>query len=130
MQLLLVGPSSSGSPLALLADACREDGHGVVVTHMPCVLPADHGGTDQDDALARAIHRTGARLHVSGHCHWAHGLYHTHEKRVPCVVASVAAHWHEPQDLEAVSGARGDSADASRGGYNMKLTPIVCDVQI
>eukprot|EP01045_Picozoa_sp_COSAG04_P032655 COSAG04_NODE_6474_length_1319_cov_2.468852_1_plen_215_part_00 len=50
MQLLLVGPSSSGSPLALLADACREDGHGVVVTHMPDSPDAAFGlmrGVDQ-----------------------------------------------------------------------------------
>jgi hypothetical protein len=110
------------------------NGCDIVVTHMPCVLPAQRGPhhTHEDDALSRALQRTGASLHVSGHCHWAHGLYHTTLGRgVPCVVASVSdSHWVRPLGLKAASGMRGDPADAQDGGYNVELCPIVCDVQV
>lgn len=105
-------------------------GCDIVVTHMPCLLPRRGGGTDvAQPALCSALLRTGASLHVSGHCHWAHGLYHT--GRVPCVVASVCdSHWRKPPDLEAASGMRGDPADAVDGGYNVGLFPIVVDVKV
>ena len=103
----------------------------VIVTHMPCILPRGGGFFDEDAALAAAIHRAGAAVHVSGHCHWAHGLYHTRERRVPCVVASVSdSDWQGPLGLTAASGTRGDARDASRGGYNVELAPIVCDIKV
>jgi len=55
-------------------DALPENTH-VVVTHMPPILPSDHGRLSEDATVAAASHRAGARLHVGGHCHWAHGLY-------------------------------------------------------
>ena len=104
----------------------------VVVTHMPCILPAGGGRTDEDAVLSRVLHGAGASLHVSGHCHWAHGLYHTASvpARIPCVVASVCdSEWLGPRGLTAASGERGDNVDARRGGYNVELAPIVCDLK-
>lgn len=105
----------------------------VVVTHMPCVLP-DRGGrtAEAQPGLGAALRRCGAQLHVSGHCHWAHGLHRSAEGGgVPCVVASVCdSHWEmNPHKLRAASGVRGDAKDAARGGYNLEMAPIVCDVR-
>ena len=104
----------------------------VVVTHMPCVLPRGGGAYDEDENLGRALRRSGSSLHVSGHCHWAHGAYASHEAGgVPCVVASVCdSHWLGPHELTAASGTRGDAKDARRGGYNVELAPIVCDLRL
>jgi len=106
----------------------------VIVTHMPCVLPRGGGQYDEDAALGRALGRSGASLHVAGHCHWAHGVYASREGGgVPCVVASVCEpHWHGPHELKAANGTRGDAKDAQRGGYNVDYDfgPIVCDLRL
>ena len=90
---------------------------------------------DEDEKLGAALARSGASLHVSGHCHWAHGCYTSHAGGgVPCVVASVCEpHWHtNPHELTAASGTRGDAKDATRGGYNVSYDfgPIVCDLRL
>ena len=103
----------------------------LVVTHSPCVLP-DRRGQSEDGQLAALLHHTGARLHVSGHCHWAHGLYAT-SGGVPCVVASICdSEWLMGSRLHAgpVLPARGDPTDARYGGYNLYFPPLVCDIAL
>lgn len=117
--------------------------HGihVMVTHMPFILPAEVGGQDEDLRMTGALHRTGAVLHISGHCHWAHGLYQSRGSggtSIPCVVASVCGShmyggpWknNKAHLLASAQGARGDPLDRSFGGYNLDQPPIVCDIEI
>jgi hypothetical protein len=102
----------------------------VVVTHMPCVLPTRGEKFDENGALSKAMHHSGVVLHISGHCHWAHGVYHTRHN-IPSVVASVSSsHWLPAHKLTAASGVRGDAADRSHGGYNTEQLPIVCDIAV
>ena len=116
------------------ADFGRMPASDVVVTHMPCYLPGRDGRTTEaQPGLDAALRRCGARLHVSGHCHWAYGLHRSaHGGGVPCVVASVCdSHWEmDSRKLRAASGVRGDAKDAARGGYNLEMGPIVCDVRL
>lgn len=107
-----------------------QPGVHVVVTHMPAVLPSK-AGPRETSAVATAAIRAGALLHVSGHCHWAHGLHFGGEppRQLPCVVASVCgASWKFADALNSVSGERGDPHDARFGGYNIKHPCIVCDI--
>lgn len=136
-----------GSPFARYAGfnkAFRSDpgdfsdvpvGVHAIVTHMPPILPGDRGRRqDEDENVVRALHRVGAVLSVSGHCHWAHGLYHSTRRgggSVPCVVASVCdSHWLHAAELCSYTGIRGDPADRMRGGYNLVQQGIVCDVLV
>lgn len=101
-----------------------------VITHYPPILPT-HGGLTKEGGtdIINAVHRCGALLHVSGHCHWAHGLYHSSTKRVPFVVASVCdSKWER---LTALKGVRGDQKwDLLRGGYNVRFVPFVVDLPV
>lgn len=110
----------------------------IMVTHSPAILPSHGGGFDEDFHMTSALHRTGALLHVSGHCHWAHGLYHAKGTAgsVPCVVASVCegsmygGPWRnsQPERLASAQGIRADPLDRKFGGYNLVQPPIVCDL--
>ena len=108
-------------------------GTHIVVTHMPPVLPSSHGGNREDAAVVDMLHRVGARLQVSGHCHWAHGAYTTSgvgAAAVPCVVASISGEWSLPMNLQVgPSRARGDPADLWRGGYNLTHPVVVADIE-
>lgn len=123
---------------AFLARRCDysdvPDGMDIVVTHIPAILPGEgRQERNEDSNLCGALRRTGAKLHVSGHCHWANGLYHASNSAgtVPCVVASVCdSEWHFNNKLQSVSGMRGDPADKTFGGYNLTLPGIVCDLHI
>lgn len=104
-------------------------GTHIVVTHMPPVLPSSHGGNREDASVVDMLHRVGALLQVSGHCHWAHGAYST-TAAVPCVVASISGEWSWPMNLQVgPSRARGDPADRWRGGYNLTHPVIVADIE-
>ncbi len=101
-----------------------------VVTHYPPILPT-HGGLTKEGGtdIIRAVHRSGTMLHISGHCHWAHGLYHSSTQRVPFVVASVCdSKWERMTSLEGVRGDR--KWDMLRGGYNVKFVPFVVDLPV
>ena len=37
-----------------------------MVTHVPAILPGEGGGYDEDVHMTSALHRSGAKLHVSG----------------------------------------------------------------
>mmetsp|Transcript_14786 Transcript_14786/g.24165 ORF Transcript_14786/g.24165 Transcript_14786/m.24165 type:complete len:608 (+) Transcript_14786:187-2010(+) len=101
-----------------------EHGTQIMVTHMPPILR----NKEKDHNMINAIHRADAMLHVGGHCHWAHGVYHTSQK-VPCVVASVCESvWKNP--LQLSTSFRADKMDRVRGGYNIYYPPIVCDIPI
>jgi len=119
----------------------------VVATHMPAVLPSGgRGELKQHQEITEPALNAGARLHVSGHCHWANGLYFARraavggawpcpesevdkkEERLPCVVASVAGKWKEGAQLASSTGVRGDARDAHFGGYNLTQPGTVCDV--
>lgn len=120
-------------------DEMEERTH-VMLTHMPAVLPERGGGQREDRAMASAFARCRPLLHVSGHCHWAHGAYQS--QGVPCVVASVCeAKWRKYKELKSIPGGkRGDKLGDSRGGsmgkissaggYNIFFPPIVCDILI
>ena len=110
--------------------AVRNETH-IVVTHMPPILPSGGRTLEEDTAVAKALHRAGALLHVGGHCHWAHGLYHS-SSGVPSVVASVSGSWEFGRGLRpGPSGVRGDrQGDARFGGYNLENPPIVCDIKV
>lgn len=105
----------------------------IVVTHIPAVLPSadDASRLHEDASMTAALHRARARLHVSGHCHWAHGVYRS-SGGVPCAVASVSGSWAFGRALRpGPSGTRGDAqGDARYGGYNLAYPPIVCDVEL
>jgi len=114
-------------------------GMDIVVTHMPAILPSEGSQLREDLNLTSALHRTGASLHVSGHCHWAHGVYHTRDaggRAVPCVVASVCdSKWlggpaRGGHLLASADGVRGDPADRSYGGYNLTQPCVVCDLRL
>eukprot|EP01062_Namystynia_karyoxenos_P011883 TRINITY_DN1426_c3_g1_i1.p1 TRINITY_DN1426_c3_g1~~TRINITY_DN1426_c3_g1_i1.p1 ORF type:complete len:639 (+),score=185.29 TRINITY_DN1426_c3_g1_i1:85-1917(+) len=109
------------------------EGVHIVVTHKPNILPKK-SGLSENKRLSRALHRTGALLHVSGHCHWAHGVYMSEGSRgqIPCVVASVCdSHWHfRTGSLTNPTGVRGDPVDGMNGGYNLKFPIIVCDIAV
>eukprot|EP01006_Ploeotia_vitrea_P035200 TRINITY_DN65845_c2_g8_i1.p1 TRINITY_DN65845_c2_g8~~TRINITY_DN65845_c2_g8_i1.p1 ORF type:complete len:435 (+),score=53.61 TRINITY_DN65845_c2_g8_i1:41-1306(+) len=99
------------------------NGVDVMITHKPCILPKK----DEKHAMATALSRTGAKLHVSGHCHWANGLYYT-KAGIPCVVASICGSWKSPCEL---GDGRGDPEwDNRRGGYSTKYPPIVVDIPV
>lgn len=105
----------------------------IVVTHMPAILPGERGRNDEDHQLTDALHRVGAQLHVSGHCHWAHGIYYSCRgtASIPCVVASVCdSEWLPARALTSVDGARGDPMDKKKGGYNVVQPGIVVDIQL
>jgi len=79
------------------------------------------------------MNEVGTLLHVSGHCHWAYGVYHSHKKKIPCVIASVCtSNWVNPIQLFFTAPTkRGDKrGDLLRGGYNVHNLPIVCDIVI
>lgn len=109
-------------------------GMHIVVTHMPAILPAEGGALDEDMQMTNALHKTGASLHVSGHCHWAFGVYHSRRQGsnpIPCVVASVCdSQWLFANSLTSVTGVRGDSADRRYGGYNLLQPGVVCDIRL
>merc|ERR1712190_639558 len=107
------------------------------------MLPNDNGGVGYvDESFTRALHRSGALLHVSGHCHWAHGVYQSQlpgdRKRIPCVVASVSdSQWRGSEwrgrpnpPMESVDGNREDGMDLNLGGYNISQPIVVCDLVI
>lgn len=118
------------------------NGAHVMITHMPAILPGDKGQKQREDkAVAHALHCNQSLLHVSGHCHWAHGLYHTTPpnasiKPVPCVVASVCeAAWRPGSSLLGEDGrpgaqGRADPFDKKEGGYNLYYPVIVCDLVV
>jgi len=111
-----------------------EPGVHIVATHMPAVLPSGQrkGELRYHEELTEPIFRSGALLHVSGHCHWASGLYHAKPSKgpkVPCVVASVcSSHWQMSATMQSASGIRGDPTDRRYGGYNLVQPGIVCDI--
>eukprot|EP00026_Physarum_polycephalum_P006958 Phypoly_transcript_07011.p1 GENE.Phypoly_transcript_07011~~Phypoly_transcript_07011.p1 ORF type:complete len:472 (+),score=62.51 Phypoly_transcript_07011:66-1418(+) len=102
----------------------------IMVTHYPAILPKEEGRFREDRDIVDAMVRCKTLLHVGGHCHWAHGLYLSSKKSIPCVVASVCdSKWQNP--LSLVGKDRGDpDGDRWRGGYNVRFPPIVCDLPI
>lgn len=112
----------------------------IMMTHVPAILPSEDGGQNEDAQMTHALHRAGALLHVSGHCHWAHGLYEARGRgtSIPCVVASVCSGsmyggpWKnsQPHLLTSAHGVRGDPLDRKFGGYNLDQPPVVCDLQL
>ena len=106
-------------------------GTHVLVTHMPPVKPKA-GGQSEDPRAVGALLRCGGLLSVSGHCHWAHGVYHTAAGRVPCAVASASgSKWLPATSLHpGPAGRRGDPTDRHHGGYNVAHHPIVCDLAV
>lgn len=107
------------------------NGIDIMVTHAPNILPKKTG-TREDRDLGQCLHRTGASLHVSGHCHWAYGLYFSEDKghKVPCVNAAVCSgEWiMDPSCFASEGGVRGDPVDFRNGGYNIHNPPIMCDL--
>lgn len=106
----------------------------IVLTHMPPLLPADTPGVVQETShgLVPAIKRSGALLSVSGHCHWAHGIFFSPNGGPPYVVASICgADWKGSESLKVgPTGARGDPEDRQNGGYNLYYPVLVCDLAI
>lgn len=98
------------------------------VTHSPPILP-QRDGMQQEGSLVESVHRSKALLHVSGHCHWAYGLYSSKEKGTPFAVASICdSKW---QRMTSLKGERVDKKwDLLRGGYNLYNRPIVCDLEV
>merc|ERR1712232_1380702 len=82
----------------------------VVATHMPGVLPSKRKGSVRQHAeLVQPMLAAGSLLHVSGHCHWANGLYFAEGTvaRVPCVVASVCqSRWLHLDQMTSATGHR------------------------
>jgi hypothetical protein len=112
-------------------DNIPQDTH-IVVTHMPAILPKSNGSLREDDKIVSKLIKSKTRLHISGHCHWAYGLYHTTKNHIPCVVASVCdSEWLSPKSLISSGTVRGDlEGDKIYGGYNIINLPIVCDIII
>jgi len=106
-------------------------GTHIVVTHMPAILPKSNKSFSESGIVKRLV-TTNTKLHVSGHCHWAYGLYHTTKNNIPCVVASVCdSEWLSPHRLKLSGTQRGDpEGDSEHGGYNLINYPIVCDLII
>lgn len=107
-------------------------GTHVVITHTPAILPRSSDFREKKDLL-KAMDDTGTLLSVSGHCHWAHGLYHSSKGNIPCVIASVCdSKWLSMRSLiVGPSGKRGDAeGDLARGGYNIRFPIIVCDIKV
>eukprot|EP01006_Ploeotia_vitrea_P012837 TRINITY_DN33857_c0_g1_i1.p1 TRINITY_DN33857_c0_g1~~TRINITY_DN33857_c0_g1_i1.p1 ORF type:complete len:371 (+),score=20.84 TRINITY_DN33857_c0_g1_i1:66-1178(+) len=107
-------------------------GMSIIVTHQPCERLDDKGcpqASKADKRLTAALKRTGAQLHVCGHCHGWHGLYYTRHN-IPSVCAPVCGYWMKPEDLWSEQATRGDSVDLQDGGYNpdLKYLPIVVDI--
>eukprot|EP00756_Hemistasia_phaeocysticola_P050998 Hpha_TRINITY_DN26182_c0_g1::TRINITY_DN26182_c0_g1_i1::g.155308::m.155308 len=108
----------------------------IMVQHSPNCLPSCDGRIRDHPHVTKCLQRTGASLHVSGHCHWAHGIYHVagrtpQDNRIPCVVASICdSHWLFSKDLKSPDGVRGDPIDGNNGGYNVGYPPIVCDLHV
>jgi len=102
----------------------------IVVTHMPAILPRGNGTLHEDDKIINSLIKSKTRLHISGHCHWAYGLYHTQKNSIPCVVASVCdSEWLSPMSVISSGTVRGDlEGDKRYGGYNLTNLPIVCDI--
>eukprot|EP01125_Pyxidicula_operculata_P018373 TRINITY_DN6522_c0_g1_i2.p1 TRINITY_DN6522_c0_g1~~TRINITY_DN6522_c0_g1_i2.p1 ORF type:complete len:402 (-),score=63.12 TRINITY_DN6522_c0_g1_i2:66-1271(-) len=108
--------------------AISKDTH-IVITHMPPVLPKQKGYRE-DKFICEQMGKSGTLLSISGHCHWAHGLYFS-SKNTPCIVASVCdSHWISPSDLYKSGVPRDDAYDLQRGGYNLHFPIIVCDLNI
>lgn len=106
-----------------------------MLTHSPAILPRSdpkHGFREKKELIS-AMRNSGSLLSVSGHCHWAHGLYHSAKGKIPCVVASVCdSKWLGMKSLlVGPSGKRGDElGDEKRGGYNLRFPIIVCDIAV
>lgn len=47
----------------------------IVITHSPPILPKTSGLRENRDLIKEMV-KSGTKLSVSGHCHWAHGVYH------------------------------------------------------
>eukprot|EP00927_Polykrikos_kofoidii_P037365 TRINITY_DN31510_c0_g3_i1.p1 TRINITY_DN31510_c0_g3~~TRINITY_DN31510_c0_g3_i1.p1 ORF type:complete len:494 (-),score=59.00 TRINITY_DN31510_c0_g3_i1:282-1712(-) len=112
------------------------EGLDIVITHGPALLPGRRGAIrETNPQLISALRRVGARLHVCGHCHWAHGLYHTAGATdggsIPSVLASVCdSHWLFTKNFASADGLRGDPLDHWYGGYNLVQPAIVCDLRL
>eukprot|EP01124_Arcella_intermedia_P031181 TRINITY_DN6979_c0_g1_i1.p1 TRINITY_DN6979_c0_g1~~TRINITY_DN6979_c0_g1_i1.p1 ORF type:complete len:466 (+),score=41.37 TRINITY_DN6979_c0_g1_i1:54-1451(+) len=103
----------------------------IFITHYPAILPDNNDQPREDKDIVRAIDQMEARLHISGHCHWAYGLYHTSRRKVPCVVASNCSSWKNASDLFAPGAPpRLDAVDRQYGGYSATRPTVVCDVEI
>lgn len=101
---------------------------------MPPILPRGHenGGVHEDFNITRKLENANCLLHVSGHCHWAFGLYFTSKKNIPCaVVSNCDSEWLSPTMVNLSKTVRGDREwDLKRGGYNIINFPIVCDIKV
>eukprot|EP01065_Artemidia_motanka_P029458 TRINITY_DN35568_c0_g1_i1.p1 TRINITY_DN35568_c0_g1~~TRINITY_DN35568_c0_g1_i1.p1 ORF type:complete len:592 (+),score=109.86 TRINITY_DN35568_c0_g1_i1:58-1833(+) len=103
----------------------------ILVTHAPCMLPDRKGAVRTSHPnIASCMHRTGALLHVCGHCHWARGVYTTEQGSLSVCASVCDSHWAGGTDLQAASGVRGDPVDRLNGGYNMSKEPFVVDLPI
>jgi len=110
-----------------------EPGTDIIVTHSPPILPGGkrgHAQREHKDIVEAAV-KCGAKLSVSGHCHWAFGAYRseTFPSKLPFVVASSCdSKWERLSNLE---GTRLDKKwDFLRGGYNIRFRPIVVDIKV
>jgi calcineurin-like phosphoesterase family protein len=109
---------------------CVEQNTDIFITHYPPILPAKRGGGCKEHYdIVKAVENSGAALSVSGHCHWAYGLYFSSKKKIPFVVASSCdSGWKRFMELK---GTRHDKKwDYLRGGYNVRFAPIVCDLDV
>ena len=116
------------------------EGVQIVMTHYPCLLPGRNGLSIALPELAQKMHQIGAVLHVSGHCHWARGLYLSQQPgsaAVPCVNAAVCGSMYggpwpdsKPELLVSAQGVRVDPRDRDLGGYLLDQAPVVCDLQL
>jgi len=101
----------------------------ILVTHMPPVLPDSEGNNREDRNIVSNMHKANTLLSISGHCHWAHGVYFTSQKQTPCVVVSTCdSNWQF--DIGNLNKPRGDASDALYGGYDLGFPVVVCDLPI
>ena len=110
-----------------------EPGTHIVITHSPPVLPGRDGalkehGHHEVEAMVSAK----TQLSISGHCHWAYGLYHPRgiDSTKFIVASSCDSKWESRSDLK---GDRHDRKwDLLRGGYNLRdaFLPCVIDINV
>lgn len=102
-------------------------GTHLVVTHAPPIVPGNDGSL-RENGLVETIVQSRAALCVSGHCHWAYGLYYPRglHSTAFAVASSCDSKWER---LISLRGERSDKKwDMIRGGYNLHFLPIVYDL--
>lgn len=68
----------------------------VFADETPAILPSREGTLREHQDIVEGIARSGALLSVSGHCHWARGVYHSQHTKAAFVVASICGSgWYD-----------------------------------